>query len=57
MWNLKYDTNEPVYETESTTWRTDLWWGEGWRRDGIRGWGQQIKAFIHRTDKQLDPTV
>ena len=39
MWNLKYDTNEPVYETESTTWRTDLWWGEGWRRDGIRGWG------------------
>ena len=39
MWNLKYDTNEPVYETESTTWRTDLWWGEGWQRDGIRGWG------------------
>ena len=28
MWNLKYDTNEPVYETESKTWRTDLW-GEG----------------------------
>ena len=24
MWNLKYDTNEPVYETESWTYRTDL---------------------------------
>ena len=38
MWNLKYDTNEPIYETEteSQTQRTD-WWlprgqgvGEGW---------------------------
>ena len=38
MWNLKYDTNEPIYETEteSQTERTD-WWlprrrglGEGW---------------------------
>ena len=27
MWNLKYDTNELIYETEtdSQTWRTDLW--------------------------------
>ena len=27
MWNLKYDTNEPIYktETDSQTWRTDLW--------------------------------
>ena len=24
MWNLKYDTNESVYETESGTERTDL---------------------------------
>ena len=38
MWNLKCDTNEPIYETEteSQTQRTD-WWlprkrglGEGW---------------------------
>ena len=32
MWNLKYGTNEPIYktETDSQTWRTDLWllWGE-----------------------------
>ena len=27
MWNLKYNTNEHIYETEtdSQTWRTDLW--------------------------------
>ena len=27
MWNLKYGTNEPIYktETDSQTWRTDLW--------------------------------
>ena len=38
MWNLKYDTNEHIYETEteSQTQRTDFWlprgrWvGEGW---------------------------
>ena len=26
MWNLKYDTNEPIYktETDSWTWRTDF---------------------------------
>ena len=38
MWNLKYDTNKPIYEaeTDSRTQRTD-WWlprgtraGEGW---------------------------
>ena len=31
MWNLKYDTNELIYETEidSQTWRTDLWLPRG----------------------------
>ena len=24
MWNLKYDANEPIYETESWAYRTDL---------------------------------
>ena len=43
MWNLKYDTNEPNYETEtdSQTQRTDLWLpkgrGEGKRRIGSLG--------------------
>ena len=23
IWNLKYDTNEPIYKTDSQTWRTD----------------------------------
>ena len=31
MWNLKYDTNESIYETEidSGTQRTDLWLPRG----------------------------
>ena len=34
IWNLIYGTNEPIYrkETNSGTWRTDLWlprWGGG----------------------------
>ena len=40
MWNLKYGTSEPIYETQTKlqTWRIDLWlltrrWGE-W--DGLR---------------------
>ena len=31
MWNLKYDTNEPIYKiaTDSQTYRSNLWllWG------------------------------
>ena len=36
MWNLKYGTKDPIYktETDSQTWRTDLWLprveGVGW---------------------------
>jgi len=29
MWNLKYDTNEPINETDSQTQRTDLWLPRG----------------------------
>ena len=31
IWNPKYDTNEPIYETEtdSGTSRTDLWFPKG----------------------------
>ena len=38
MWDLKYVTNEPIYktETDSQTWRTDLWLPRGmW--EGV-GW-------------------
>ena len=36
MWNLKYGTSEPVYETEtdSQTQRTDLWLPRGWGEVG-----------------------
>ena len=36
MWNLKYDTNEPIYETESQTYKTDLWLPRG--REGLGVW-------------------
>ena len=29
MWNLKYDTNELIYETETQTERTNLWLPRG----------------------------
>ena len=42
MWNLKYDTNQYIYETEtdSQTKRTDLWLPRGreWARDGLGVW-------------------
>ena len=61
MWNLKYGTNEPTYETEtdSQTQKTDLQLprGEGWGRDGLRVWGQQMQTIIYRMDKQQGPTV
>ena len=60
MWNLKYDTNELIYKTEtgSQTWRTVLRLSGG---DGAgEGWtgslGQQIQMIIYRIDKQ-GPTV
>ena len=41
MWNLKYDTNEPIYktETDSQTERTNPWLPIGaWGRDGLGVW-------------------
>ena len=42
MWNLKYGTNEPIYrkETDSQTWRIDLWFprGRGREWDGLGVW-------------------
>ena len=29
MWNPKYDTNEPIYRTETDSQRTDLWLPRG----------------------------
>ena len=63
MWNLKYDTNELIYktETDSQTERTGLWLPRGrggeWRRDGLGVWDEQMQAIIYRTDKQQGPTI
>ena len=45
MWNLKYDTNEHIYETKTDSWaqRTQLGLPrrrEGWRIEGLgKKWG------------------
>ena len=51
MWNLKYDTNELIYEkeTDSQTQRTDLWLPEGqlfhWTDlfSGLRAWFSEMQ--------------
>ena len=59
MWNLKYNTNELIYETEtdSQIQRTDLWLPRAGGEDGLGGWGQQIQTIIYIMDKQQGPTV
>ena len=54
MWNLKYDTNELIYETErdSQAQRTELWLPGVGERDGLEVWCQQMQASIYRLDKQ-----
>ena len=45
MWNLKYDTNELIYktETDSQTQKTNLRLPErGWEQDKLEVWDQQI---------------
>ena len=42
MWNLKYDTNELIYETDSQ--RTDLWLSRRRRTGGGKNW----ESGIHR---------
>ena len=37
VWNLKYDTNELIYRTDSQPQRADFA-KEGWGRDGLRVW-------------------
>ena len=60
MWNLKYNTNEPIYEreTDSQIQRTDLSLpGGGGGRDGLGVWDQHMQTIICRMDKQQGPTV
>ena len=46
MWKLKYDTNEPIYETETDSWtqRTDLSLPRGESGGGV-GWEFGISRY------------
>ena len=52
MWNLKYDTNEHIYETEQNCGCQAVQAGN---RLGV--WDSQMQTIIYRMDKKLDPTV
>ena len=47
MWNFKYDTNEPICETETESPDKENRFvvTKGWVRAGVGGWDQQMKAF------------
>ena len=61
MWNLKYDTIEPIYktETDSHTQRTGLWLPRGRKHSDKLNWEVGISRckLIYRMDKQPGPTV
>ena len=54
MWNLKYDTNELIYKTDSQTQRTDVWLPR--RRVGEEGMDWEVRVsrckVLHTVDKQ-----
>ena len=57
MWNLKYDTDELIYETDSQTQRTDLWLprgrGGGGEMDG-EFWIRRCKlSYIEWKDNKV----
>ena len=45
VWNLNYDTNEQIYETDAQTQRTDLLGGGGWI------WNLGLADATYRVDK------
>ena len=61
MWNLKYDTNKPIYETEtdSQTQRRNLWLPKG--KGLVEGWigslGLADGAIILVGGNQQDSTI
>ena len=55
MWNLKYDTNGYIYETETDSQRKQTCScqeGGGQGREGWGVWGYQMHTIIERMDKQ-----
>ena len=62
LWNLKYDTNDHIYETktDSQTQRTDLLVAkgeEGWERDGLGGWDWQMQTITTRSYGRAQGTI
>ena len=51
-----YGTDKPIYktETDSQTWRTDLWLPSGRRERRMKGamWGWQMQIITFKMDKQ-----
>ena len=45
MWNLKYDTNEDICETDSQTQSTDIWLPKGERGAGGKDWEVGIGRY------------
>ena len=59
IWNLKYNTNEHIYESETDLQRTDLWLlrGRGWEgKDWEFGISRYTLVYIQDGQKQ-GPTV
>ena len=56
MWNLNYDTNELIYETEtdSQTQRAAIWLRG---RNGLGVWDWQIQTITYGIDIQQGSTV
>ena len=60
MWNLKYDTTEPIYEAQTDSQREQTCGCQGggvWGRDELGVWGQQMQTITYRMDEQQGPTV
>ena len=56
-WNLKYDTDELTYETETDSQTEKTCGCQGVEEAWIRSLGLQMQAIIYRMDKQQGPTV
>ena len=61
MWNLKYGTNESIYNSETDSWtqiRSMVAKEEGVREGRTRTAGlSDVNYFIYRRDKQQSPTI
>ena len=57
MWNLKNNTNEYIYKTETDRHRKQTnGYQRGWG-DKLGVWDQQTQTTIHKIDKEQGPTV